>query len=188
MENQKIEIPAEYRTIVVRSNFAKQSPFDASSKTPITWPESGSISSKEKRGLFGILLCQDFDYLESVSFFYPLPRFLILEVDKRTLSTKWLDPGREVEFRECNVLFNGFIEEFFEKIKEYATDEQFQKLHNSLDWKCAEIQESKQSVNHFMILVCMIVARVKEAKQSENIPLRLHQMIEDLKRENTKHY
>ena len=186
---QKIEIPEEFRTIAVRSNYGKQSPFEVSSKTPITWPESGGISSKERRGLFGVLISQNFDYLESVSFFYPLPRFLILEVDKRKLlTTATLDPNTEVEFKSCNVLFNGFIEDFFEKIKEYATDEQLQKLHYSLDWKYAEIQEGKQSAHFFMILISRVLLRVKEAKRSNNIPLRLTQMIEGLKKENTKHY
>jgi len=154
MEITKIKIPAKYRVIAIRVN-------NENNKSPLgylgplgqhEWPEHGAVRPfpGSTRGLFGTLLTQDQRMLTALTS-SKHSKFLILEVDTRKIrgwknnktGLRGLFTKRnkteiefskeiEVQFSECNVLFNGQLFDFLERLKEYASAEQFKKISDKL--------------------------------------------------------
>jgi hypothetical protein len=152
----KIEIPEEFKTIVIRANFGNKSPLLAASE----WPTSGSVYSTGKRGLFGLRLSQDLHYIESISFSFPYPTYMILEVDERTIKEAYGD----CEFLGCNILFSGRISEFLESLRAYATVDQYAQISELLGWKLRETTKSMESIETLKEYILKSLSRARLMK------------------------
>ena len=136
-------IPDIYKTYAIRINNEEKVPF---SKNPITWPKSGSIESTGEWGLFGVLLTQEWRYIKDMTYFIPFPKYMILEIDKRDIINKpeTIDTI-EVEFKKCNILFNGDIRIFLILLIQYATPEQYGKMIDLISYKISDIEFAEKS-------------------------------------------
>ncbi len=154
-----IEIPNDRKIIVIRANIGEKSPVYFRSD----WSKLGSIESNIGRGLFGVMLTQQFNYIYQISYYTINPTYQILEVDKRDfLYSDDLANQFEVEFKRCNVLFNGDLFSFKIEIEKYATQEQFQRLFSMLDYKIEEITFSNLSDVNRIEYVFEILRRAEE--------------------------
>ena len=158
-----IDVPKEYRLIAIRANLGKKSPTFFRTE----WGGAGThIKSTGERGLFGILLNQNYLFIERIVYYSVEITFQILEVDSRNLiyTCKDFKPEHEIEFSSCNVLFSGEIEEFLQEVKRYCTNEQYTRLFNAIGYKSAEVNESKKSPEKYIEYCLIILKRSQTAK------------------------
>lgn len=140
--DQKIEIPAEYRKIAIRANDGKNSPFGTTAY-PTEWPDKGSVRSQGERGLFGVLLWQDMREIKWLTRNFSKITYMILEV--HAIDIKIPDRTTEIEFSKCNILYSGELPEFLERLKDYATKDEHEKICGVLEWKVSDVLESRKS-------------------------------------------
>lgn len=141
--DKKKDIPAEFRAIAIRVNKHHEAlafiGFSLSHYGCFAWPNREG-SFKHSNTLFATLLDQDFFYMQCILFETLEPEFLILEIDNRKSISR---DDVEVMFRECNILFSGDIFHFFEEIKSYSTQEEYNRIKKYFQWKIDEIKNSQ---------------------------------------------
>ncbi|MCL4482861.1 MAG: hypothetical protein M1445_09675 [Bacteroidetes bacterium] len=140
-----IEIPKKYRVIAIRVNKGNLGP----ARPLYSWPLSGLASVNTEIGLFAVEVSQYsvlIEYFKRWKISNEQIQYLILEVDIRKIRScrdipkfpfglfekyrikkmkSTINHSTEIEFSECNVLFNGSFPEFMIKLQGYTTAKEY---------------------------------------------------------------
>lgn len=178
-------IPDIYKTYAIRINNEDRVPY---SRNKINWPKSGSIESTGEYGLFGVLLNQEWQYIKEMTYFIPFPKYMILEIDERDIMYKPETIDRiEVEFKKCNILFNGDIRLFLIYLLQYATPEQYGKMIDLISYKVDDIIFAEKSKENETIYKNTLISKIeisRELVKARNNKTSIHglQHIENVER------
>ena len=138
-------IPIEYKIIAKRVTINNESLFFG-----LKWGSAGCsmCTNGHGRGLFGSMLSQTNDYLAIICFNEFICNFQIIELDVRDL-IGFDNNNFEIEFKRCNILYNGEINGFLECFKNYASYDQYINIVNDLSFKVKELSEAYKSLENY---------------------------------------
>ena len=172
-------IPIEYKIIAKRVTVNNGSPLFG-----LEWGSAGCSmhTNGQGRGLFGSLLSQTNDYISIICFNEFICNFQIIEVDARDLVV-FDNNNFEIEFKRCNILYNGEINGFLDSIKNYANYDQYINIVNDLSFKVKELSEAYESFENY----CKYYELVKSRSLSGRVYIATcRKLIDEFLSENTK--